>query len=54
VDAVYKGIPALSEGRITIGEGTKQQTLDFLDQAVQRWELNVYLDCPMPAGPRLA
>jgi len=44
VDAVYKGIPAISEGRITIVDGTKQQTLDFLDQTIQRWELNVQYD----------
>jgi len=44
VDAVYKGIPAISEGRITIVDGTKQQTLDFLDQTIQRWELNVHYD----------
>ena len=49
VDAVYKGIPALSEGRTTIVDGTKQQTLDFLDQIIQRWELNVHYD--EGAGP---
>jgi len=41
VDAVYKGIPAVSEGRITLQDGTKQQTLDFLGETIQRWELNV-------------
>src|ERR1700704_2692987 len=44
VDAVYKGIPAISEGRITIQDGTTQQTLDFLDETIQRWELNVRYD----------
>ena len=41
VDAVYKGIPAISEGRITIQDGTKQQTLDFLEDTIERWGLNV-------------
>ncbi len=44
VDAMYKGIPAVSEGTITIADGTKQQTLDFLDETIQRWELNVRYD----------
>jgi thioredoxin reductase (NADPH) len=44
VDAVYKGIPAVSEGRITIQDGTKQQTLDFLGQTIERWELEVRYD----------
>jgi thioredoxin reductase (NADPH) len=44
VDAVYKGIPAISEGKITIADGTKQQTLDFLDDTIRRWELNVRYD----------
>jgi thioredoxin reductase (NADPH) len=44
VDAVYKGIPAISQGRITIVDGTKQQTLDLLDQTIERWELNVHYD----------
>ena len=44
VDAVYKGIPAISEGRITLQDGTKQQTLDFLEETIERWELNVQYD----------
>src|SRR4051812_1146816 len=44
VDAVYKGIPAISEGRITLQDGTKQQTLDFLEETIQRWQLNVRYD----------
>lgn len=44
VDAVYKGIPAISEGRITIQDGTKQQTLDFLEDTIERWGLNVHYD----------
>ncbi|MCA1828877.1 MAG: NAD(P)-binding domain-containing protein [Myxococcales bacterium] len=44
VDAVYKGIPAISEGKITLADGTKQQTLDFLDETIRRWELNVRYD----------
>jgi thioredoxin reductase (NADPH) len=44
VDAVYKGIPAISEGRITLQDGTKQQTLDFLDDTIRQWELNVHYD----------
>jgi thioredoxin reductase (NADPH) len=44
VDAMYKGIPAISEGRITLRDGTKQQTLDFLDDTIKRWELNVHYD----------
>src|SRR3954454_20279111 len=44
VDAVYKGIPAISEGKITLQDGSKQQTLDFLDETIQRWELNVRYD----------
>jgi len=44
VDAVYKGIPAVSEGRITLQDGTKQQTLDFLGDTIKRWELNVHYD----------
>ncbi|HEY6908444.1 MAG TPA: NAD(P)-binding domain-containing protein [Myxococcales bacterium] len=44
VDAMYKGIPAISEGRITLRDGTKQQTLDFLDETIKRWELNVHYD----------
>ncbi len=44
VDAVYKGIPAISEGKITLQDGTKQQTLDFLGETIQRWELNVRYD----------
>src|SRR4051812_37239227 len=41
VDAVYKGIPAISEGRITLADGTKQQTLDFLGDTIRQFELNV-------------
>jgi len=41
VDAVYKGIPAVSEGRITLQDGTKQQTLDFLGDTIQKFELDV-------------
>lgn len=44
VDAMYKGIPAISEGKITIVDGSKQQTLDFLDETISRWELNVHYD----------
>ena len=44
VDAMYKGIPAVSEAKITISDGTKQQTLDFLDETIARWELNVHYD----------
>jgi 2-polyprenyl-6-methoxyphenol hydroxylase-like FAD-dependent oxidoreductase len=33
VDAVYKGIPAISEGRITLQDGTKRQTLDSLAES---------------------
>jgi thioredoxin reductase (NADPH) len=44
VDAVYKGIPAISEGKITLADGSKQQTLDFLDETIRRWELNVRYD----------
>ncbi len=42
VDAVYKGIPAVSEGKISLTDGSKQQTLDFLDETIQRFELNVH------------
>ena len=42
VDAVYKGIPAISEGKITLADGSKQQTLDFLDETIQKFELNVH------------
>ena len=42
VDAVYKGIPAISEGKITLVDGSKQQTLDFLEETIVRWELNVH------------
>lgn len=44
VDAVYKGIPAVSEGKITLVDGSKQQTLDFLEDTIRRWELNVRYD----------
>jgi thioredoxin reductase (NADPH) len=44
VDAVYKGIPAVSEGRITLQDGTKQETLDFLGDTIRRWELQVHYD----------
>jgi len=44
VDAVYKGIPAISEGAITLQDGTKQQTLDFLGDTIRRWELAVHYD----------
>jgi len=44
VDAVYKGIPAQCEGRICLVDGTKQQTLDFLDQTIRQWELEVRYD----------
>src|SRR3954471_14646655 len=44
VDAVYKGIPAVSEGRITLADGTKQQTLDFLGDTIRQFELNVRYD----------
>ena len=36
MDAVYKGIPTISEGRITLQDGTKQQTLDFLEETIER------------------
>ena len=42
VDAVYKGIPAVSEGKITLVDGSKQQTLDFLEETILRWGLNVH------------
>jgi thioredoxin reductase (NADPH) len=41
VDAVYKGIPAVSEGRITLQDGTKQQTLDFLGDTIREFGLQV-------------
>src|SRR3954465_7217065 len=44
VDAVYKGIPAVSEGAITLADGTKQQTLDFLGDTIRQFELNVRYD----------
>ena len=44
VDAVYKGIPAVCEGRVCIVDGTKQQTLDFLDQTIKQWEIDVRYD----------
>jgi thioredoxin reductase (NADPH) len=44
VDAVYKGIPAVSEGRISLADGTKQQTLDFLGDTIHKFELNVRYD----------
>jgi thioredoxin reductase (NADPH) len=44
VDAVYKGIPAISEGRITLQDGTKQQTLDFLGDTIRDFELQVSYD----------
>jgi len=44
VDAVYKGIPAISEGRITLADGSKQQTLDFLGDTIRQFELNVRYD----------
>lgn len=45
VDAVYKGIPAVCEGRICIVDGTKQETLDFIDQTIAQWDLRVCYDC---------
>ena len=44
VDAVYKGIPAVSEGRISLADGSKQQTLDFLGQTIERFDLKVQYD----------
>ena len=44
VDAVYKGIPAVCEGRICITTGTKQDTLDMLGQTITQWELDVRND----------
>ena len=44
VDAVYKGIPAVCEGRICITTGSKQETLDMLGQFIAQWELNVRYD----------
>lgn len=44
VDAVYKGIPAISEGAITLQDGTKQQTLDFLGDTIRRFQLRVHYD----------
>jgi thioredoxin reductase (NADPH) len=41
VDAVYKGIPAVSEGRISLQDGTKQQTLDFLGDTIRDFSLQV-------------
>jgi thioredoxin reductase (NADPH) len=44
VDAVYKGIPAVSEGRITLVDGTKQETLDFLGDTIREFGLGVRYD----------
>jgi thioredoxin reductase (NADPH) len=44
VDAVYKGIPAISEGRITLADGSKQQTLDFLGETIRQFGLDVHYD----------
>jgi thioredoxin reductase (NADPH) len=44
VDAVYKGIPAVSEGRITLADGSKQQTLDFLGDTIRKFELSCRYD----------
>ncbi|HEX4382116.1 MAG TPA: NAD(P)-binding domain-containing protein [Myxococcales bacterium] len=41
VDAVYKGIPAVSEGRITLADGSKQQTLDFLGETIRQFQIQV-------------
>jgi thioredoxin reductase (NADPH) len=44
VDAVYKGIPAVSEGAISIADGSKQQTIDFLGDTIQKYALDVHYD----------
>src|SRR3954464_3823238 len=41
VDAVYKGLEVACEGRLCIGDGSKQQTLDYLDQAIRDYHLRV-------------
>ena len=35
VDAVYKGLEVPCEGQLCISDGSKQQTLDYLDQAIR-------------------
>jgi hypothetical protein len=40
---IYKGIHAVSEGKISVSDGSKQQTLDFLGETISRWGLN----CPI-------
>ena len=42
VDAVYKGLEVPCEGRLCIIDGTKQQTLDYLDQAIGDAHLTVH------------
>jgi thioredoxin reductase (NADPH) len=42
VDAVYKGLEVPCEGRLCIADGSKQQTLDYLDQAIRDYELTVH------------
>jgi thioredoxin reductase (NADPH) len=54
VDAVYKGIPAVCEGRICIVDGTKQQTLDFIDQTIAQWDLRVCYGCGVDTIARRA
>ena len=42
VDAVYKGIPAVTEGRVTLRDGSKQETLDHLGKTIERFGLQVH------------
>ncbi|MFL5275605.1 MAG: NAD(P)-binding domain-containing protein [Myxococcales bacterium] len=44
VDAVYKGLEVPCEGQLCISDGSKQQTLDYLDQAIRDYHLNVHHD----------
>src|SRR5436305_11509173 len=44
VDAVYKGLEVPCEGQLCISDGSKQQTLDYLDQAIRDYDLQVHYD----------
>jgi thioredoxin reductase (NADPH) len=44
VDAVYKGLEVPCEGQLCISDGSKQQTLDYLDQAIRDYHLRVHYD----------
>ena len=44
VDAVYKGLEVPCEGRLCIVDGSKQETLDYLDQAIRDYHLRVHYD----------